>query len=176
MTKKKKTVAMPQDKLIPAGIHFHNEDNELTQYLFFKRPGKKIGEQRLELDLPLGKALRGSIIFQRDPDSTNPNRILEAVRVYRKNSERKVETILSTRYSRVNVSRSRVTISMSFPLCDDPQRLKARMQNFANIIIDESDEIAAMLNQEGDAKVQEAWEILSAQAAETSQVLKGGEE
>jgi hypothetical protein len=46
---------------------------------------------------------------------------------------------------------------MSFPICDDPQRLKARLQNFANIIIDESDEIAAMLNQEGPQKVQEAW-------------------
>jgi hypothetical protein len=49
---------------------------------------------------------------------------------------------------------------MSFPICDDPQRLKARMQNFANIIIDESDEIAAILNQEGDARVQEAWKTI----------------
>jgi hypothetical protein len=57
---------------------------------------------------------------------------------------------------------------MSFPLGDDPTRLKARMQNFANIIIDESDEIAAMLNQEGAEKVQEAWQTLA------EQVEKGG--
>jgi hypothetical protein len=59
---------------------------------------------------------------------------------------------------------------MSFPLGDDPTRLKARMQNFANIIIDESDEIAAMLNQEGDELVLGAWEAL------TEQDMKGGEQ
>jgi hypothetical protein len=59
---------------------------------------------------------------------------------------------------------------MSFPLGDDPTRLKARMQNFANIIIDESDEIAAMLNQEGDELVLGAWESLA------EQDMKGGEQ
>jgi hypothetical protein len=82
------------------------------------------------------------------------------VRIYRKTTKRSTAPILETRYSRVNVSRSRVTVTMSFPICDDPQRLKARMQNFANIIIDESDEIAAILNQEGDARVQEAWKTI----------------
>jgi hypothetical protein len=80
--------------------------------------------------------------------------------VYKKTKHKSTAPILETRYSRVNVSKSRVTVTMSFPICDDPQRLKARMQNFANIIIDESDEIAAMLNQEGDARVQEAWKTI----------------
>ena len=40
------------------------------------------------------------------------------------------------------------------------------MQNFANIIVDESDEIAALLNQEGDVKVQEAWQNLNEKTAE----------
>ena len=74
-------------------------------------------------------------------------------------------------YSRVNVSRSRVTVTMSFPICDDPTRLKARLQNFANIIIDESDEIAAMLNQEGTAKVQDAWQFIM-----NSQDIEEGEQ
>jgi hypothetical protein len=40
------------------------------------------------------------------------------------------------------------------------------MQNFANIIVDESDEIAALLNQEGDTKVQEAWQNINHQTEE----------
>ena len=75
---------------------------------------------------------------------------------------------------------SEIELAMKQPLiqaiCDqiklldgnDPDRLKARMQNFANIIIDESDEIAAMLSQEGAEKVQEAWQTLA------EQVEKGG--
>jgi hypothetical protein len=82
------------------------------------------------------------------------------VRVYKKTKHKNTAPILETRYSRVNVSHSRVTVTMSFPICDDPTRLKARLQNFANIIIDESDEIAAMLNQEGDARIQEAWKTI----------------
>ena len=66
----------------------------------------------------------------------------------------------------MRVSNTRVTVTMSFPLCDDPTRLKARMQNFANIIVDESDEIAALLNQEGDVKVQEAWQNLTTKEEE----------
>ena len=58
---------------------------------------------------------------------------------------------------------------MSLTLTDDPERLKARMQNFANIIIDESDEIAAMLNQEGDARVLDAWELLANSSLEKAE-------
>jgi hypothetical protein len=34
------------------------------------------------------------------------------------------------------------------------------MQNFANIIIDETDEIAALLNHDGYEKIQDAWQTL----------------
>jgi hypothetical protein len=103
--------------------------------------------------------MKGSIILHKVPSSSGLH-YEQQVRIYRKNTKRSTAPILETRYSRVNVSRSRVTVTMSFPICDDPQRLKARLQNFANIIIDESDEIAAILNQEGDARVQEAWKTI----------------
>ena len=100
-------------------------------------------------------------------DSSSGLHYEQQVRIYRKNTKRSTAPILETRYSRVNVSRSRVTVTMSFPICDDPTRLKARLQNFANIIIDESDEIAAMLNQEGSQKVQEAWTSINQSNSQT---------
>ena len=155
----KKSIAMPNGKLIPAALAFHKQDDELQQYLSFKRPVRKRGTTPNEVELPIGKALKGSIILHKI-DSSSGLHYEQQVRIYRKSTKRSTAPILETRYSRVNVSRSRVTVTMSFPICSDPTRLKARMQNFANIIIDESDEIAALLNQEGDARVQEAWKAI----------------
>jgi hypothetical protein len=121
------------------------------------------------LDLPIGKALRGSVVYLKDPSDHTGNTIAQQINLYRSNGKKYSTSIHDTRYSHVKVSQSRITVSMSFPLGDDPTRLKARMQNFANIIIDESDEIAAMLNQEGDELVLGAWEAL------TEQDMKGGE-
>ena len=152
----KKTVNIQADVLIPTALAFHKQDDELQQYLAFKRPVRKRGTTPHEVELPIGKAMKGSIILHKVPSSSGLH-YEQQVRIYRKTTKRSTAPILETRYSRVNVSRSRVTVTMSFPLSDDPDRLKARLQNFANIIIDESDEIAAMLNQEGTQKVQEAW-------------------
>lgn len=148
---------MPQRKMIPTAMCFVKEGEELSQYMNFRKPAKKLREVTDDFDLPLGKALKGSIIFEKDPEAKDGKHIIQKVRVYKKTKAKSTASILETRYSRVNVSKSRVTVTMSFPICDDPQRLKARLQNFANIIIDESDDIAAILNQEGDTRVQEAW-------------------
>lgn len=156
----KKSIAMPKGKLIPTAMCFNKEGDELQQYLNFRKPAKKLNEQTDDFDLPLGKALKGSVIFEKDPTAKDGKHIIQKVRVYKKTKVKSTAPILETRYSRVNVSRSRVTVTMSFPICSDPARLKARMQNFANIIIDESDEIAALLNQEGDTRVQEAWKTI----------------
>lgn len=151
---------MPQTQAIGAVMCFVKESEDLEQYMKFRKPTKTTGEKPITFDLPLGKALKGSVIFEKDPVFNDGKHIVQKVRVYKKTKHKSTAPILETRYSRVNVSKSRVTVTMSFPICDDPQRLKARMQNFANIIIDESDEIAAILNQEGDARVQEAWKTI----------------
>lgn len=156
----KKSIAMPQAQAMGAITCFVKDGEELEQYMKFRKPTKKTGENPITFDLPLGKALKGSVIFGKDPDFNDGKHIVQKIRVYKKTKHKTTAPILETRYSRVNVSKSRVTVTMSFPICDDPQRLKARMQNFANIIIDESDEIAAILNQEGDARVQEAWKTI----------------
>ena len=150
----KKKVNIQTNVLIPAALAFHKQDDELIQCLSFKRPVRKRGTTPNEVELPIGKALKGSIILHKI-DSSSGLHYEQQVRIYRKTAKRSA-SILETRYSKVRVSNSRVTVTMSFPLCDDPLRLKARMQNFANVIVDESDEIAALLNQEGDIKVQEA--------------------
>ena len=151
---------MPQREMIPMAMCFVKEGEELSQYMNFRKPTKRLREVTDDFDLPLGKALKGSIIFEKNPEAKDGKHFLQRVRIYKKTKAKSTASILETRYSRVNVSRSRVTVTMSFPICDDPQRLKARLQNFANIIIDESDEIAAILNQEGDARVQEAWKTI----------------
>lgn len=151
---------MPQNKAIGASMCFVKDGDDLEQFLNYRKPIKKTGEQICDFDLPLGKALKGSVIFEKDPTAKDGRHIIQKVHVYKKTKNKNTASILETRYSRVNVSRSRVTVTMSFPICDDPQRLKARLQNFANIIIDESDEIAAILNQEGDTRVQEAWKTI----------------
>ena len=160
MATKKKHVELPQSQLMGATIHFAQSDNELTQYMRFRREPKDADNELPSINLPFGKALKGSITFQRDPSVENGKYIRQVVRLYKKTTNKRSASILETRYSKVRVSNSHVTVTMFFPLCDDPVRLKARLQNFANIIIDESDEIAAILNQEGDAKVQEAWQTI----------------
>ena len=161
MTTKKKYVELPQSQMMGATTHFAQCDNELTQYMRFRREPKDADNELPLINLPFDKALKGSITFQRDPSVKNGKYIRQVVRLYKKTSTKRSASILETRYSKVRVSNTRVTVTMSFPLCDDPLRLKARMQNFANIIVDESDEIAALLNQEGDIKVQEAWHNLN---------------
>lgn len=151
---------MPQRKMIPTAMCFVKEGEELSQYMNFRKPSKKLHEVTDDFNLPLNKALKGSIIFEKDPEAKDGKQILQRVRVYKKTKVKSTTPILETRYSRVNVSKSRVTVTMSFPLCSDPQRLKARLQNFANIVVDESDEIAALLNQQGDERVQEAWQTI----------------
>ena len=151
---------MPKGKFIPTAMYFNKEGDELQQYLNFRKPAKKLNEQTNDFDLPLGKALKGSVIFEKDPTAKDGKHIIQKVRVYKKTKVKSIAPILETRYSRVSVSKSRVTVTRSSPICDDPQRLKARLQNFANIIINESDEIAALLNQQGDERVQEAWKTI----------------
>ena len=157
---KQNTINIPQAALIPASTLFHQENGNITQLVYFDRSHQTPSM----LDLPLGKALRGSVMYVKDPSDHTGNTVQQQICIYRNASKKYSTSIHDTRYSHVKVSQSRITVSMSFPLGDDPTRLKARMQNFANIIIDESDEIAAMLNQEGDELVLGAWETL----AETS--------
>lgn len=161
MTTKKKHVELPQSQMMGATTHFAQSDNELTQYMRFRREPKDADNELPNINLPFDKALKGSITFQRDPSVKNGKYIRQVVRLYKKTTAKRSASILESRYSKVRVSNSRVTVTMSFPLSDDPSRLKARMQNFANIIVDESDEIAALLNQEGDIKVQEALERIN---------------
>ena len=156
---KQNTINIPQAALIPASTMIHQENGNITQLVFIDRSQQTPNM----LDLPIGKALRGSVVYLKDPSDHTGNTIAQQINLYRSNGKKYSTSIHDTRYSHVKVSQSRITVSMSFPLGDDPTRLKARMQNFANIIIDESDEIAAMLNQEGDAKVQEAWQFLAEQ-------------
>ena len=152
--------------MMGATTQFAQYDNELTQYMRFRREPKDADNELPLINLPFDKALKGSITFQRAPSVKNGKYIRQVVRFYKKTSTKRSAAILETRYSKVRVSNTRVTVTMSFPLCDDPTRLKARMQNFANIIVDESDEIAALLNQEGDVKVQEAWQNLTTKEEE----------
>ena len=151
------TIQTPQAVLIPASTMFLQEDNRITQLVYID---PRTTTQEAPLDLPMGKALRASVVYLKDASDLSGNTIQQQIRLSRGAGKKYSTSILDTRYSHVKVSQSRVTVTMSFPLCDDPDRLKARLQNFANIIIDESDEIAAMLNQEGAEKVQEAWQTL----------------
>ena len=153
-------IQIPQAVLLPAHTMFHTQDGNIKQLVYFDRSQST----NLPLDLPLGKSLRASVTYFKDSSDLTGNTIQQQIHLYRSNGKKYSTSIHDTRYSHVKVSQSRITVSMSFPLGDDPTRLKARMQNFANIIIDESDEIAAMLNQEGDELVLGAWEAL----AETS--------
>lgn len=159
------TIQTPQAVLIPASTMFLQEDNRLTQLVYID---PRTTTKEAPIDLPMGKALRASVVYLKDASDLSGNTIQQQIRLSRGAGKKYSTSILDTRYSHVKVSQSRVTVTMSFPLGDDPDRLKARMQNFANIIIDESDEIAAMLSQEGTAKVQEAWQTLA------EQVEKGG--
>ena len=159
------TVAIPQRKL-PAIINYTiSENNEIVQNTCFWNCSTKDPHQ--SVNIPIGKAMKGSITLLHDPLSKN-KKVLQQVRIYRKTRQNNTTPIYSTQHARVNVSRSRITVSLSFPLNNDPTRLQARMQNFANIIIDESDEIAAILNQEGDARVQEAWQTIEQSNEETN--------
>ena len=159
------TIQTPQAVLIPASTMFLQEDNRITQLVYID---PRTTTKEAPLDLPMGKALRASVVYLKDASDLSGNTIQQQIRLSRGAGKKYSTSIHDTRYSHVKVSQSRVTVTMSFPLCDDPDRLKARLQNFANIIIDESDEIAAMLSQEGAEKVQEAWQTLA------EQVEKGG--
>ena len=154
---KQNTISIPKAVVLSAQTMFHNENESLTQLVYFDRNA----QANCNIELPLGKSLRGSITYFKDPSDTTGDTIAQQINFYRQNGKKYSTSIYDSRYSHVKVSNSRVTVSMSISLPDDPERLKARMQNFANIIIEESDEIAAMLLLEGTDKVQEAWELLS---------------
>ena len=176
---KQNTIQIPQAALIPASTLFHQENGNISQLVFIDRsvgaPTKHAAEWGTSqqtssmLDLPIGKALRGSVIYVKDPSDQTGNTIAQQINIYRNAGKKYSTSIYDSRHAHVKVSQSRITVTMSFSLCDDPERLKARMQNFANIIIDESDEIAAILNQEGDARVLDAWELLANSSLEKAE-------
>ena len=170
----KQAIQTSQAALIPATTMFLQEDGLITQLVYIEKhptksrtssgtPHRSTKSKDTPLDLPMGKALRASVVYLKDASDLSGNTIQQQIRLSRGAGKKYSTSILDTRYSHVKVSQSRVTVTMSFPLCDDPERLKARMQNFANIIVEESDEIAAMLNQEGAEKVQDAWQTLAEQ-------------
>ena len=161
----KYSIQTPQALLIPASTMFHQEDGNITQLVYFDRSRTSPAH----VELPLGKALRGSVIYIKDPSDHTGNVVQQQINLYRNAGKKYSTSIYDSRHAHVKVSQSRITVTMSFSLCDDPTRLKARMQNFANIIIDESDEIAAMLNQEGDARVLDAWELLANSSLEKAE-------
>ena len=140
-------------------------DNEIYQFTFIDEPKFDTDTSPL-VDFTLNKPIKGSIRFTEDKSCTDGKRYLQTISYYRNAGKKYSTSIFDTKHSHVKVSQSRVTVTMSFPLCDDPQRLTARLQNFANVIIDESDEIAAMLNQEGASRVQEAWQTLAEENAQ----------
>ena len=158
------SIQIPQAALIPASTMILQEDGNIKQLVYIDRSQKSDAQ----LELPMGKSLRASVTYFKDSSDLTGNTIAQQIHLYRSNGKKYSTSIHDTRYSHVKVSQSRITVSMSFPLGDDPTRLKARMQNFANIIIDESDEIAAMLNQEGDARVFDAWELLANSSLENA--------
>ena len=162
---KQNTINIPQAALIPASTLFHQENGNISQLVFIDRSQQTSSM----LDLPIGKALRGSVIYIKDPSDPTGNTIAQQINIYRNAGKKYSTSIYDSRHAHVKVSQSRITVSMSLTLTDDPERLKARMQNFANIIIDESDEIAAMLNQEGDARVLDAWELLANSSLEKAE-------
>lgn len=152
-------IPTPQAFFMPAQTMFHKEGQELRQFVYFDRSN----ETDLNIDLPLGKALKGSVVYFIDPSDPTGNTIHQQVSIYRHQGKKYSTSIYESKYSHVKVSQNRVTVTMSFPLTDDINRLTARMQNFANIIIEESDEIAALLGAEGADKIQEAWQELAEQ-------------
>ena len=167
----------PAYQLMPVTTCFeYGAENELLQFNFIDQQPLNPKVTSTLMDLPLNKSLKGSIIIREDKSCKSGTRYLQQIRLYRNAGKKYSTSIYDSRHAHVKVSQSRITVTMSLSLTDDPERLKARMQNFANIIIDESDEIAAMLNQEGDTKVQEAWQFLNQSiGVPTSCVSEGGE-
>ena len=159
----KYSVPTPQSVLLSSHTLFHQHDEGIHQLVFFDRSQSS----EATLALPLGKALRASVTYHKDPSDFSGNTIAQQVNIYRSGGKKYSESIYDTRHAHVRVSQTKVTVSMSFTLSDNPERLKAQLQNFANIVIDETDEIAAMLSQQGAEKVQEAWQTLAEQNAET---------
>ena len=166
---KQNQIIIPQAALLPAQTMFHQENESINQLIYFDRSQPSAAE----LQLPYGKALRASVTYLKDPSDFSGNTIAQQVNIYRSGAKKYSTSIYDSRYAHVKVSQNRLTCTMSISLIDDPQRLIARMQNFANIVIEESDEIAAMLHQEGANKVLEAWKTLAEENALLEE--KGGE-
>ena len=158
----KYSVTTPQSVLLSSHTLFHQHDEGIHQLVFFDRSQSS----EATLDLPLGKALRASVTYHKDPSDFSGNTIAQQVNIYRSNGKKYSTSIYDTKHSHIKVSQNKVTVTMTMDLTGDHERLGLRMQNFANIIIEESDEIAAMLHHEGASKVLDAWLTLAVQNAD----------
>jgi hypothetical protein len=159
---KQNQIIIPQAALLPAQTMFHQENESINQLIYFDRSQPSAGE----LQLPYGKALRASVTYLKDPSDFSGNTIAQQVNIYRSSGKKYSTSIYDTKHSHVKVSQNKVTVTMSMNLTGDHERLGYRMQNFANIIIEESDEIAALLHKEGASKVLDAWQMLAEQNAD----------
>ena len=100
----KKSIAMPQNKAIGALMCFVKEGDELEQYMHFRKPTKKAGEQVCDFNLPLGKALKGSVIFEKDPTAKDGRHVIQKVRVYKKTKHKHANTFINQFHSSKNKS------------------------------------------------------------------------
>ena len=96
MAQKKKHVELPQSQMMGATTHFAQIDNELTQYMRFRRENKDPDNELPLINLPFDKALKGSITFQRDPSVKNGKYIRQIVRLYKKTTAKRSASILVT--------------------------------------------------------------------------------
>lgn len=151
-------INLQQAQNLPANLIFNQQENKLKQIILFQQD-----KQATDIKIPFGKALKGSIFFVKDPADTNGNNICQIISIYRSTPKKYSSSIRLTNYSNVKVTQNKIHINLSMQLTDDPEKLKRQIQNFANIIIDETDEIAEMLNQDGAEKVMEAWNALNDQ-------------
>ena len=136
-------------------------ENEVYQFNFINAPQFDPADISSTIDIPLNQPLKGSIRFTEDRSCKSGKRYLQTIRLYRKDTRRRTVPIYDTANAHVRVSQSRVSLSMSFPMDNNPEQLLSQLQNMAAHILDEADEIAYMLSKEGTHKVQKALQTLA---------------
>lgn len=129
---------------------FTVENDVMYQVLKYKPERAK----KTARSVPLGKSVKGSVLFSK----TGNNTIIERIRLYNVSAKKRSITIYKSPHAKVNMSGDRLSVSVPIVLHRDPEELRIALKVYADLLIEEADNIAYFLLHEASSEIEGIWQ------------------
>lgn len=103
--------------------------------------------------LPLGKAMKGSVLFVK----TGNNQIIERIRLYKERECKRSVVLFKSSHTKLKMRNNKLTLSMQLDLNRDMDELRNELGQYSVLVQEEIEEIAYYLMHEAYSNIDQAW-------------------